>query len=80
MSRKKLTICLAFTMTAVVPAWASGATLNVPGDFATIQGCIDAAQNGDECVVAPGTYNELIGTGITLRSSGGRDVPIASCK
>jgi len=54
------------------------ATLNVPGDFATIQACIDAAVSGvDECVVAPGTYHETInflGKAIALRSSGGADV------
>ncbi len=54
------------------------ATLNVPGDFPTIQACIDAAVSGvDECVVAPGTYHETInflGKAITLRSSGGADV------
>ncbi|NOT00294.1 MAG: hypothetical protein HOP29_06665 [Phycisphaerales bacterium] len=59
---------------------ARGATLNVPADFATIQACIDAAVSGvDECVVAPGTYNEAInfnGKAITLRSSGGADVTI----
>ena len=37
---------------------AAAATLNVPGDFATIQACIDAAVSGvDGCVVAPGTYH-----------------------
>ncbi|MEL6311492.1 MAG: hypothetical protein AAFR76_05690 [Planctomycetota bacterium] len=30
--------------------------LNVPGDFPTIQSALDAAQNGDEIVLAPGTY------------------------
>ena len=56
----------------------AAATLNVPGDFATIQACIDAAVSGvDECVVAPGTYAETInflGKAIKLRSSGGADV------
>lgn len=53
-------------------------TLNVPGDYATIQSCIDAAVSGvDECVVDPGTYNEVInflGKAITLRSTNGPDV------
>ncbi len=61
-----------------LPGIATAATLNVPGDFATIQACIDAAVSGvDECVVAPGTYHETInflGKAITLRSSGGADV------
>jgi Chlamydia polymorphic membrane protein (Chlamydia_PMP) repeat len=45
---------------------------SVPGNFATIQGCIDAAEDGDECVVAPGRYNEVIdfiGKAITVRST-----------
>jgi parallel beta-helix repeat protein len=53
-------------------------TLHVPADYPTIQSCIDAAISGqDECVVAPGTYNELInflGKAITLRSSDGPQV------
>ena len=61
-----------------LPGVSAAATLNVPGDFATIQACIDAAVSGvDECVVAPGTYRETInflGKAITLRSSGGADV------
>ncbi len=72
-------MCFAVVLTAVVPAWALGTTFNVPGDFATIQACIDAAQDGDECVVALGTYHELIdflGKAITLRSSDGPEVTI----
>jgi len=60
------------------PSLSLAATLNVPGDFATIQACIDAAVSGvDECVVSPGTYHETInflGKAITLRSFGGSDV------
>lgn len=59
---------------------ARAATLHVPADYPTIQSCIDAAVSGqDECVVAPGTYNELInflGKAITLRSSHGPAVTI----
>jgi len=46
-------------------------------DFTTIQAAIDAAGNGDEIEVAPGTYNENIdfkGKGIRLYSSGGASV------
>ena len=60
------------------PGVSAAATLNVPGDFATIQACINAAISGvDECVVGPGTYSETInflGKAIILRSSGGADV------
>ncbi|MFH1108891.1 MAG: right-handed parallel beta-helix repeat-containing protein [Planctomycetota bacterium] len=56
----------------------AAAILNVPGDFATIQACVEAAVSGvDECVVAPGTYHETInflGKAITVRSSDGADV------
>jgi hypothetical protein len=39
---------------------ASGATWNVPGDFATIQAAVNAATNGDKIVVAAGTYAEAV--------------------
>jgi len=50
------------------------ATLNVPAQYPTIQAAIDAAVDGDDVVVAPGTYNEAIdflGKAITVRSSDG---------
>ena len=45
--------------------------------YLTIQGALDAALDGDEIVVGPGTYRETIdflGKPVTLRSSGGPDV------
>ncbi|MCA9292884.1 MAG: right-handed parallel beta-helix repeat-containing protein [Phycisphaerales bacterium] len=50
---------------------ALAAVINVPGDQATIQGAINAANAGDEIVVAPGFYAEhlnMMGKAITLRS------------
>lgn len=48
--------------------------ISVPGDHPTIQAAIDAADNNDEIIVAPGTYMECIdfqGKAITLRSLDG---------
>jgi hypothetical protein len=55
--------------------------INVPGDQPTIQDAIDAAVDGDEILIAPGTYNQgfimtLSDKAITLRGSGGAAVTI----
>jgi predicted outer membrane repeat protein len=57
--------------------------INVPGDYPTIQGAIDASENGDEIIVAPGIYNEAInflGKAIHLRSSDGPEVTVIDAK
>jgi parallel beta-helix repeat protein len=51
--------------------------INVPASQATIQGAINAANNGDTVLVAPGRYVENInfgGKAITVTSSGGPSV------
>lgn len=48
----------------------------IPQDYPRIQAGIDASVNGDNVIVFPGTYNELIdfkGKAITLKSSDGPD-------
>ena len=60
---KKLTLVLAIAALAVAPltvASAAPRTLNVPGDFATIQKAVDAAQPGDTVLIAPGRYKEAV--------------------
>ncbi|MGD2108695.1 MAG: right-handed parallel beta-helix repeat-containing protein [Phycisphaerae bacterium] len=50
-------------------------SLEVPGDHDSIQEALDAARDGDEVTVAPGTYHEaidLLGKAVALRSSHGR--------
>ncbi|UCG31659.1 MAG: right-handed parallel beta-helix repeat-containing protein [Phycisphaerales bacterium] len=54
------------------------ATLRVPGDYATIQGALDATRAGDTVVVAPGEYViadpvTFQGKSVTLRSEAGPD-------
>jgi len=53
----------------------AGATeRNVPRDYPSIQSAINATQNGDEVVIAPGSYKEnieIVNKYITVRSSGG---------
>jgi hypothetical protein len=51
-----LTIAMAFAVSSSVGA----ATIHVPADYPTIQQAIDAAQYGDEVVLAPGVYRDSV--------------------
>ncbi|MFC1950472.1 NosD domain-containing protein [Chloroflexota bacterium] len=69
-----LMLVLSFSLVTALPV--SAATINVPGDHATIQAAIDAASSGDTILVGDGTY--ISGTihvhtveNLTIESVGG---------
>jgi len=77
------TIASRFTaLTAILlslTAFASADTIHVPDDFPEIQFAIIVAEDGDEILVAPGTYNEQIdflGKAITVKSTEGPEKTI----
>ena len=58
-------------------------TLNVPGDYSSIEDAISASTDGDTILVAPGTYQEgplnLAGKSLTLTSRDGPEVTTITC-
>jgi hypothetical protein len=56
----KTLIFIGMVVAAVLPA--SGKTLNVPAEYATISAAVRVAGNGDLVLVAPGVYNEQVRT------------------
>ena len=77
-NRQPISTFLGIAAGLVLATTASADIINVgPGD--SIQAAIDAAVDGDEIVVAPGTYLQTInfnGKAVWLRSSDGADVTI----
>jgi parallel beta-helix repeat protein len=65
-------VTLLFALVALVLGHAGADVLQVPGDYATIQGAIDAASPGDIVVVAAGTYYEEIdlAAGVVVMGAG----------
>ncbi len=70
----------------LIAGGAVAATLDVPGDYATIQAAIDAANPGDLIAVAAGTYtgpgNEELdfhGKDLFLRSAAGPQATVIDC-
>jgi len=75
---KTLPIALALLSLPVATAHAQ-TVLVVPGTYATIQGAISAAVNGDSVLILPGTYMENIdvqGKDITIGSLGGAQATV----
>jgi len=82
-----LSIALAFGGLAIANSPGTAATIRVPADQPTIQAGIDAANNGDEVLVAPGVYT---GTGnknldlhqkdIVVRAEFGAEATIIDCE
>jgi hypothetical protein len=74
-----LSVIFSIILCTLSVAAAAQSTINVPADQSTIQTAINAANNGDTVLVAPGTYPENLsfnGKAITVTSSGGPAVTI----
>lgn len=71
-SHRLLTKTTAIICFFLLPFFCVAAIRHVPSEHATIQGAIDAASDGDEIIVSPGTYYENItfnSKNIILRST-----------
>lgn len=68
-----------FFLLCMVPSVSFSATIEVPKDFASIQGAIGSAAIGDTILVSPGTYYEninFLGKAVTLKSTDGAEQTI----
>ena len=76
-------ICTPIIAALILAGASSADTINVPADYDTIQGAIDASQNGDVVLVQPGIYTgtgsqvvHLMGKSITLRAAGSPEATV----
>ena len=51
-------ICTSIVATLLLAGTTFAATLNVPGDYTTIQDAINASSDGDVIQIGAGTFNE----------------------
>lgn len=75
--RADLAVALTLTLVFAGAGGVRAAVLDVPADYPTIQDAVDAAADGDEVHVAPGTYFEtvvVVGKSVALIAPGGPDV------
>ncbi|MBT7616096.1 MAG: hypothetical protein HN590_02290, partial [Calditrichaeota bacterium] len=67
----KSIMILLVTLSLMVPHLLQAVVINVPEDIETIQGAIQASEDGDVVLVAPGEYDEnldFLGKAITVTS------------
>ena len=62
-------------------------TINVPGDYTSIQGAVDACPESDTVLISPGVYRgeanrniDIIGKSIVVMSTGGAEETIVDCE
>lgn len=83
---KNFPFSAALALTLCLPGLAHAATLNVPGQYASIQAAVNASANGDTVLLADGTYSgpgnvdvDFNGKNITVTSQNGADNTIIDC-